>query len=135
MLGRPTAWRIVVVALTPVALLGAALVASVVWPETTVGHDVPEDLVSCFVFTPLFALGPLVAFALVRRGSDPVAPGLSGAAIGAAAGAWGAVAMTLHCRHVTPLHVALGHIAPVVGVAILGVLVGQQVVAIRTKTG
>ncbi len=135
MLGRPMSWRIGVATVTPVALFGVALVASAIWPETTSGHDAPGALVTCVIFTPLFALGPLVAFALLRRGSDPVAPLLGGAAMGAAAGAWGAVGITLHCSHVTVAHVAVGHILPVVGIALVGVLVGQQIVAIRTKTG
>jgi hypothetical protein len=33
--------------------------------------------------------GPLIAFARLRRASDPVSPRPTGAALGAAAGAWG----------------------------------------------
>jgi hypothetical protein len=135
MLGRPTPWRAAVAMLTPLVLLLLSFFASIVWPETALGHDVPGDLVTCLIFTPLFALGPLVAFAVVRRGSDPIAPELSGAALGASAGAWGAVAITLHCPHVTLVHVAIGHIVPVAALALLGVLIGRHIVAIRTKTG
>jgi hypothetical protein len=135
MLGRPTSWRVFVAALTPLALLGVTLAASMAWPETTRGHDTPANLVSCLIFTPLFALGPLVAFTLVRRGSDPIAPRLSGAALGTAAGAWGAVGITVHCSHVSVAHVAIGHILPVALLAAIGLLFCAQIVAIRTKTG
>jgi hypothetical protein len=135
MLGHPPMWRVLVAVLTPATLLILALVAGAMWPETQLGHDGWGDFVTCLVFTPLFAAGPLIAFTVLRRRSDPVAPGLSGAAIGAAAGAWGAVGITLHCKHVTPLHVAGGHVLPVVLIMLLGVLLGQQVVALRTKNG
>jgi hypothetical protein len=135
MLGRPMPWRVAVAVLTPLALLLVTFAASVIWPETTRGHDTPHDLVVCLAFTTLFALGPLVAFTLVRRGSDPVAPRLSGAALAMAAGAWGAVGITLHCPHVTVAHIVLGHLVPVVAIGLAGLLVGQQIVAIRTKTG
>ncbi len=135
MLGRPTSVRAAVATLTPIAFLGVVLLASAVWPETALSHDGPRDLAPCLVYTLIFAVGPLVAFALLRRRSDAVAPRSGGAALGAAAGAWGAVGITLHCPHVTPGHVVLGHVLPVAGIALLGVLVGQQIVAIRTKTG
>jgi hypothetical protein len=135
MLGHPPLWRLLVAVVTPTALLALALLAAALWPETELGHDGWGDLMTCLIFTPLFAAGPLLAFTVIRRRSDPVAPRLSGAAIGAAAGAWGAVGISLHCRHVTPLHVAGGHVLPVAMLALLGVLLGQHVVALRTKTG
>jgi hypothetical protein len=135
MLGHPPLWRVLVAVVTPATLLVLALIAAVMWPETQLGPDGWGDVATCLFFTPLFALGPLVAFTVVRRRSDPVAPGLSGAAIGAAAGAWGAVGISLHCKHVTPMHVASGHVLPVVLLMLLGILLGQQVVALRTKNG
>jgi hypothetical protein len=135
MLGRPTSWRTAVATTTPLVLVLVSYCASIVWPETARSHDVPADVVTCLIFTTLFALGPLVAFAVVRRGSDPVAPGPSGAALGAAAGAWGAVGITLHCPHVSLLHIVLGHVVPVATLALVGVLIGHHIVAIRTKTG
>jgi hypothetical protein len=135
MLGRPLAWRILVAALTPVVLLAAALVGGLLWPSTLTGDPTLHGPLICDVFTTLFAAGPLVAFAVVRRRSDPVAPRLSGAALGAAAGAWGAVGIALHCADATPGHVAVGHVLPVVLAAVIGLLVGNRVVAIRAQNG
>jgi hypothetical protein len=133
MLGRPASWRLLVATLTPAALLATALVAALVWPQTMVDDARPRDHVVCIVFTFLCAVGPLVAFALVRRRSDPVAPRLTGAAIGAAAGAWGALSIELHCGHASPEHVLLGHLMPVALLALVGILVGHLFVAIRAK--
>jgi hypothetical protein len=58
---------------------------------------------------------------------------LTGAALGASAGAWAAVAMALHCPITSMRHVVFGHIAPVVVFALLGLVVGAKVVAVRAR--
>jgi hypothetical protein len=135
MLGRPLAWRIVVAAFTPAVLLAAALAAGLLWPATLAGTTTMASNLWCDLFTTLFALGPLVAFAVVRRRSDPLAPRLSGAALGAAAGAWGALGMALHCGDARPVHIVLGHLLPVAVLTLVGVLVGDRVVAVRGENG
>ncbi|MDP9036147.1 MAG: hypothetical protein M3O50_15205, partial [Myxococcota bacterium] len=106
MLGRPRAWRVLLVLATPVTLLGVSLLVGSMWPqmlqEAPGAHKrvlwfVAPPQIVCLVATPLFAIGPLLAFAFVRRSSDPVAPRATAAAIGAAAAAWAATAMALHC--------------------------------------
>jgi hypothetical protein len=133
MLGRPAIVRVLVAVLTPVALLATAMAAALVWPETLATPASVEAHAVCVVFTLLFALGPLVAFAIVRRRSDPVAPRLTGAAIGAASGAWGALGIEMHCGHASATHVLVGHVAPVVLLTIVGVLVGDRVIALRDR--
>jgi hypothetical protein len=133
MLGRPASWRLVVATLTPAALLVTAAVAAAMWPQTVVDDATARNHVICIVFTFLCALGPLTAFALMRRRSDPVAPRLTGAAIGAASGAWGALAIELHCGHASPEHILLGHLLPVAMLAGVGILVGHVFVSIRAK--
>jgi hypothetical protein len=131
MLGRPAAWRIAVAAATPVVLLAASIGMGMVWPVTTSDAAGMHEHVICVVFAVLFAIGPLAAFAFVRRGTDPVAPRLSGAAVGAAAGAWGALGIELHCGHAGMTHVVLGHVLPVVLLTAVGVLVGDRLVATK----
>lgn len=135
MLGRSTAVRIVVATLTPAALLATSLVAALAWPQTLHDDATMGSHLVCVVFTLLCALGPLAAFAIVRRRSDPVAPRLTGAAIGAASGAWGALAIELHCGHASPTHIVLGHLLPVVMLTLVGVVIGDGVVAIRARSG
>jgi len=80
------------------------------------------------------ALGPFIAFTFLRRGSDPVAPRLTGAAIGAVSGVIGAVGIELRCSHATFFHVAVGHVLPVALLAMLGALVAGRVVAVRARS-
>jgi len=134
MLGRPASWKVAVAALTPVALLLAWLPVALAWPATLHDHSGLRSHVVCVLMTFAFAAGPLVAFARLRRASDPVSPRLTGAALGAAAGAWGAVAHAVICGYTSPVHIVLGHVLPVVFLAAVGVAVGDRVVALRAES-
>jgi hypothetical protein len=133
MLGRPAVWRVLVAALTPAALVATALVTALAWPQARDDGASAVAHVVCVAVAMVCALGPLLAFASVRRASDPVAPRLTGAAIGAAAGAWGALFIELHCAHTSASHIVLGHVLPVVLLTLLGALVGGRVLAIRPE--
>src|SRR5262249_4096481 len=104
-----------------------------VWPQTNVDASTLANHTSCARFTFVSALGPLIAFAFYRRRSDPVAPRLTGLAIGAASGAWGALTIELHCGHTSLTHVMIGHLVPVAVLMLVGVLVGHFVVAVRAQ--
>jgi len=132
MLGRPASWRVLVLILTPLALMLTAQVVGAVWPPPYKVADLDKHLV-CIEFTTLMALGPFIAFTFLRRGSDPVAPRLTGAAIGAVSGVIGAVGIELRCSHATLVHVALGHVLPVALLAMLGALVAGRIVAVRAR--
>jgi hypothetical protein len=134
MLGRPVSWKLAVAALTPAALLLAWLPVAVAWPHTL--HDASglRSHAVCIAMTFAFAAGPLVAFARLHRASDPLNPRATGAALGAAAGAWGAVAHGLVCGYTAPIHMTLGHVLPVALLALVGVLVGDRVVALSAET-
>jgi hypothetical protein len=77
----------------------------------------------------------LLSLALLRRGSDPVHPVATGAALGAACGAAAGVMVELWCPVAAPRHVAIGHILPITIVSILGALLGSRVIAMRARSG
>jgi hypothetical protein len=131
MLGRPASWLLAVAALTPVALLAAWAGVAVAWPSTLHDASGAHQHLVCDVVTLFFSIGPLLAFSRLRRGTDPVTPRLSGAAIATAAAAWGAIAMHLVCGFTAPVHILLGHVAPVVFAALAGALVLARRVAVR----
>jgi hypothetical protein len=137
MLGRPVGHRVSIALIVPWALVATSLLANVAWPRTIDGRGTALAAWGvCAAFTLLFALGPFVAFAAMRRNSDPVSPRLTGAALGAAAGAWGALGIELHCNKATPWHVVLGHELPVFLLVVVGIAVGDRivrVVAVRTE--
>jgi hypothetical protein len=132
MLGRPAGWLVAVIVLTPVALMAAWFGIALGWP--TILHDASgvHQHVVCDIATLAFSVGPLLAFGAVRRRSDPVAPHLTGAAIGTAAAAWAALALHLVCGFTAPLHILLGHILPIALVALVGAVLTAQRVAVRT---
>jgi hypothetical protein len=132
MLGRKAVWRSATAALTPLALLASSLVLGIVWPETLTDSATIDRHLLCIVGTVGFGLGPLAVFVAMWRASDPVAPRLTGAAIAAAAGAWGALAIELHCRFTSPFHVVLGHVLPVSLMALWGVRLGRKYLAVRS---
>ncbi len=129
---------------TPIALLAVSVALGMVWPQML--HEAPgrhqrvlwfvaPPHIVCLIATPLFAVGPLIAFALIRRSSDPVTPRLTGAALGTAAGAWAALAIDLHCARGSIHHVLVGHAVPMVALALIGMTLGGRVVAVRAAGG
>ena len=91
----------------------------------------PRVHLVCCVIGIAFATGPLAAMLWVRRGSDPVHPAATGAAIGAAAGAWGGLLIHLHCPYADPVHTVIGHVLPIVLLAALGAILGRRLLAVR----
>jgi hypothetical protein len=68
----------------------------------------------------------LVAFVAVRRRSDPVHPGVAGAALGVTAGVAAGTLVDLWCPVGFVQHVLLGHILPLLVVAALGAWAGRR---------
>jgi hypothetical protein len=135
MLGRPEGWKAAVVVLTPLALLALWWPFAAAWPETLDRESGWFEVAQCLVGTGLLAIGPLLAFAYVRRGSEPLNPWLGGASLGAAAAAWGAAALVVICRHASASHMLLGHVAPVVLFTAIGAAVAGPALAVRTRSG
>jgi hypothetical protein len=133
MLGRRVATRVAVSALVPIVLLAIALVASQFWPQTIDHKGRLSHHVTCAAFEAGFALGPMIAFAVARWRSDPVAPRLAGAAIASAAGAWGATAIELYCVRATPWHVLWGHVVPVALLALVGAWMGRALLGVASR--
>ncbi len=77
---------------------------------------------------------PLLGAALyVRKHTVAVHPVASGAALGAAAGAAGAIMADLWCPLTNSPHVLLGHAFPIVILALFGAMLGRGVLALRAK--
>jgi len=129
-LGRARTLLVGVAVATPILLFGWMLVWNQLYPETAAG-DPPRIGARCLVFTFLVGALPLVGLTLVRRERDPLHPGTVGAARGVAAGALVGVLVDLWCPIAHPMHVAVGHIAPLVLLAALGGRLGARVNGVR----
>lgn len=68
----------------------------------------------------------LVAFVVMRRRSDPVHPGIAGAVLGLTAGIAAGTFVDLWCPIAHLPHVLLGHILPLVVLALVGAWVGRR---------
>jgi hypothetical protein len=143
MLGRSATSKVAVAALTPVALIASWFLVALAWLPTVLPlawleamDDAPDFHfdASCALVSFVYAAGPLLAFFAMRRRRDPVSPRQAGAALGAVAGVWGAVVHFPFCQCTSPLHMALGHVLPVVGLALLGALTGERVLGVRAST-
>lgn len=132
MLGRPSGWLVAVVALTPIALFAGWAAVAMAWPSTFHDASGPRQHLVCDLATFAFSIGPLLAFSRLRRGTDAVTPWLTGAAIGTASAAWGALALHLVCGFTGPVHIVLGHVAPVVLITFAGALLTASRVALRS---
>jgi hypothetical protein len=74
----------------------------------------------CLTLSAVVGLAVFVTFTIALRRSVPVASGLRGAAIGAAAGAWAGLAVFVYCPSDDPPHVLIAHVLPIVGFIGLG---------------
>jgi hypothetical protein len=130
MLGRPPAWLVTGAVLTAPLLAALWFVCTLPLGEPSVSHGFKIDA-ACFAISLALGLAPLVAFFAMRREGDPLHPAATGAAFGAAAGAWGALLINLHCEMTDGRHVMLGHALPTVVLVALGAIVGRRALAVR----
>jgi hypothetical protein len=113
---------------TPVVLFGMMLGFALAFPELTALHAERVGL-RCLGLALASAAFPFAALTRLRRGSDPVHPVASGAAVGVACGAWAGVVVELWCPVAAMRHVLVGHVLPVVVLGTLGALFASRVIA------
>ena len=130
--GPSRAWLLLVAIGTPALLFGLMLAIALVAPGTNEIH--PERLgLDCLSLTLATTLVPFVGLLLLRRGSDAVHPGAAAAALGAAATAAAGVMVEVWCPVAAWKHIALGHVLPIVVLALVGAIVGGKVLRVRWR--
>src|SRR5205823_4329113 len=82
MLGRPRGVLLTVLVITAPLLAIAALCTTFWWPEQTHEHVDGAANLSCGAISVLQGALPLIVLLLPRRGTDPVHPAITGAALG-----------------------------------------------------
>jgi hypothetical protein len=85
----------------------------------------PTDASWCFLLSWALSLPVFFALAWVRWDADVRHPRATGAALGAAGGAWGGVFLNAHCPSLGLVHQALGHALPIAVLVLLGGLWGR----------
>jgi hypothetical protein len=108
-------------------LVGAWLV---LW-HTTYADPFTRTGWRCFALTVMTAPWPFAALAYASRRVEPRYPGTAGAALGAVAGAWAAVMVELWCPLAVHDHVLVGHVLPLLVLALAGSAIGVQMFRLR----
>ncbi len=131
MLGRPRMVLATAFVVTAPILALAALVAAACWPEPAsegVGMNVHS---ACAALTLAQGFLPLGALLVPKRGSDPVHPVVTGAALGMTAGAWSAMMAYLRCPHAASLHCILAHVGPTLVLTAIGAVLGWALLRVK----
>jgi hypothetical protein len=129
-MGRPAPWLTAVAVGMPVLVFFAMLALSVVVPGSGAAQ-IHRPGVACFSMTLAAASLPVLGLILARRRSDALHAAAHGAALGAAFGAYAGIMVCMWCPDISPLHIAVGHVAPLAVLASVGAVVGARVLALR----
>ncbi len=130
-LRRPPAWLLLAALAAIAAFLlfkysvSAAYGHTTIWP-TRIGFR-------CLRLGILTGALPLFAALAVWRRTDPLTPVATGAAFGAGAGLGSAVLVDLWCPVAYLPHLLLGHVLPIVILAVLGGLLGWPLLRLRKR--
>jgi hypothetical protein len=126
MLGRSTAALILLIVATPVALLAWKVAVTASFGPEMIAPWPGRPGFRCLGLTLAMGAPLLLAFVVIRRRSDPVHPGISGAALGIAAGVAAGTLVELWCPVAYLPHLLLGHIFPVLALAAFGAWGGRR---------
>lgn len=133
MLGRSRPALVAALVATPALLLATLAAAYAAWPEAVDLECGARAHAICLLTCMVLALGPLTAFARLRAASDPVHPALTAVALAVSAGAWASFASLFHCPFSGVAHQLVGHVLPVVALALGGAWTVTRVVALRAR--
>jgi hypothetical protein len=129
MLGRPRAWLLSVVLLTPLSLLAWRVLTSSQYPDMMAEWSARPGF-RCFSISCAMSLAPLLGVLWMRRGSEPANPRLTAACFAAAVGAGVWVLVDLWCPVGYVPHLLLGHVLPLVLLMALSALFGSRLLKI-----
>jgi hypothetical protein len=133
MLGRPTAWLVALVVGAPFLLLAWKLAVTAPFGTSMMAWWGDKLGLRCLGWNVVIGLVLLAVLTAARRRSDPLRPGITGAALGMAAGIAGGFFIDLWCPVAHVGHLLLGHILPLVLLAALGALAGRRFIRLGNR--
>jgi hypothetical protein len=131
-LGRASVWFLGVAMAAPITLLGWKIASSSQF-ENMMQQWPHRPGFRCLWLSFALAAWPLVALILTRKGSDPVHPALTGAAIGSAIGSAVWVLVDLSCPIAYVPHLLFGHVLPLIVTTTIGAGLGRRFIALRAR--
>lgn len=118
------------VAAAPLLAL-VAIAAASAWPGPSSEAVAERAHLACGAMTFVQGVLPLVVLFLTRRGSDPVHPMITGAALGMTAGGWTAMMAYMRCPHAAAMHCVFAHVAPTIVLTLVGAVLGLVILRPR----
>lgn len=131
MLGRPRPVLLTAVVVAAPLLAVVAFCATMAWPAPAHEHVATGTHLACGAISVLQGALPLLVLMLPKRGTDPVHPAVTGAALGMTAGAWTVVMATLRCPHAAALHCIVAHVLPTLILTAAGAGLGWLLLRVR----
>lgn len=126
MVGRSTASLVILVIALPIVLLAWKIGVTMPFgPEMMAGQPGRWGY-RCLGLSLAMAAPLLIAFVVMRRRTDPVHPGIAGAVLGITAGVAAGTFVDLWCPIAYVPHVLLGHLLPLLVVALIGGVIGRR---------
>lgn len=131
MLGRSRPLLLTAIVVTAPVLAVLAVCATLAWPHLGDESLAEGAHLACGALSVLQGALPLLALLLPKRGSDPVHPAITGAALGMTAGAWTVVMAYLRCPHGDPMHCIVAHVVPTLVLTGLGAGLGWWLLRVK----
>lgn len=131
MLGRPRPVLLAALVVTAPVLAIVTAGAAMAWPQPAHEHVEGGTHLACGVISVLQGALPLLALLLPKRGTDPLHPAITGAALGMTAGAWTMVMASLRCVHAAAMHGIVAHVVPTLVLTALGAVLGWVLLRVR----
>jgi hypothetical protein len=126
-LGEPKGRLVTLALLSPVLfVVGTFLAGNFVASADMDADSFWPHALRCFLWTSLYALGPVALAAWAFRRSFATTPAWRTAALGMACGAAGAATMSFVCSVGTPAHVIVGHGGIIFVAALGGAALGRR---------
>jgi hypothetical protein len=122
-LGEPKGRLVTLALLAPLIFVAGTVLAS---PRDVDAEAFWPHALRCFVWTSLYAAGPIALAIWAFRRSFVTAPAWRTSALGMACGAAGAATMSFVCSTGSPVHVLVGHGGILFVAAALGALFGRR---------
>jgi len=126
MVGRHPARRVALLVGAPFLLFAWKVTVTACFGVEFMATSTDHAGYRCLGMSLGMGLALLVVFAAARRRTDPVRPGVTGAALGMAAAIAAGSLVDAWCPYAGVTHLLLGHILPLVALAALGALVGRR---------
>ncbi|MBL9022148.1 MAG: DUF1109 family protein [Myxococcales bacterium] len=117
------------------AIAATLVLATSLWVDDPFAHLAVGVHLACSLMTIGLGVALVVAIALARRGTEPIAPGRVGLALGGVFGLWAAGLVSLRCGHAEVDHLLGAHLAPVVLVIGLAIVISRRLLTAGASTG